>query len=81
MRTTIALPRYCPGLALKEHHFFRPLSKDLRGQGFDKERALKVDTGSFFAQRSAGFRESGILSLPDRWRAAIDTNRAYKVDG
>jgi histone-lysine N-methyltransferase SETMAR len=81
VRISISLPPYSPDLALTEYHFFRSLSNYLRGQEFDKEKDLKVDTATFFAQRSVNFHERGILSLLDRWRRVIDTNGAYIIDG
>jgi histone-lysine N-methyltransferase SETMAR len=81
VRITISLPPYSPDLALTEYHFFRSLSKYLCGQEFDEEKDVKVDTATFFAQRSVDFHERGILSLLDRWRGVIDTNGAFTVDG
>jgi histone-lysine N-methyltransferase SETMAR len=46
---------------------------------FDDENDLKTDLANFFAQKSPGFYERGILSLPARWQQVIDSNGAYIV--
>jgi len=34
----------------------------------------------FFAQKSRGFYENGIISLPERWQKIIDQDGQYILD-
>jgi hypothetical protein len=45
----------------------------------DEEDDFKMDLGNCFSQKSQEFYERRILSLPERWRQVIDSNRAYII--
>lgn len=77
---TIPHPPYSPDLAPTDYHLNRSLSNHLREKKFKDEHDLKVDLLNFFNQKSPGFYEQGILSLPERWRQVIESNGAYIVD-
>ena len=77
---TIPHPPYSPDLAPTDYHLYRSLSDYLREKKFDDENDLKMDLVKFFGQKSRGFYEHGILSLPERWRQVIDNNGAYIVE-
>ncbi|CAF1612299.1 unnamed protein product [Rotaria magnacalcarata] len=74
---TIPHPPYSPGLAPTDYHLFRSLSHHLREKNFDDEKDVKMDIVNFFGQKSQDFYESGILSLPERWRQVIDSSDTY----
>jgi histone-lysine N-methyltransferase SETMAR len=76
---TLPHPPYSPDLAPTDYHLFRSLSNYLGEKKFDDENDLKTDLANFFAQKSPGFYERGILSLPARWQQVIDNNGAYIV--
>ncbi|CAF4264902.1 unnamed protein product [Rotaria magnacalcarata] len=77
---TIPHPPYSPGLAPTDYNLFRSLSHHLREKNFDDENDVKMDIANFFGQTSQDFYESGILSLPERWRQVIDSSGAYISD-
>ena len=74
---TIPHPPYSPDLAPTDRHLFRFLSHHLREKKFGDQKDVKMDIANFFGQKSQDFYERGILSLPERWRQAIDSNGAY----
>ena len=77
---TISHPPYSPDLAPTDYHMYRSLSNYLREKKFNDESQIKMDLLNFFDQKTQGFYESGILSLPERWQKVIDSNRAYILD-
>jgi hypothetical protein len=77
---TVPHPPDSPDFAPTDYPLFCSLSNHLREKKFDDENDLKMDLLKFFGQKSQDFYEHGILSLPERWRQVIDSNRAYIVD-
>ena len=76
---TVPHPPYSPDLAPTDYHLFRSLSNYLKEKKFDDEYDLEMGLLDFFDQKSQDFYESGILSLPERWRQVIDSDGAYIV--
>jgi hypothetical protein len=62
-----------------KYHLFRSLTNDLGEKKNYEEDDFKMDLGNCFSQKSQEFYERGILSLPERWRQVIDSNRAYII--
>lgn len=73
-------PPYSPDMAPTDYHLFRSLSNDLKEKKFDDEADLQLYLAEFFDHKSKGFYESGILSLPKRWRQIIDSEGSYIVE-
>ena len=80
IRTTTTHLLYSADLALRERHFFRSPSNDLRRQKCDKVEDLKVHTATFFTQRSVEFYKPGIVSISDHWRRVIGADSTYTVE-
>ena len=76
----ISHPPYSPDLAPTDYHLYCSLSDYLRENKFDDENNPKMDLVKFFGQKSRDLYESGILSLAERWRQVVDSNRAYIVE-
>jgi histone-lysine N-methyltransferase SETMAR len=75
--TVLPHPPYSPDLAPTDCHLFRSLADYLHEKNFDDEDDLEMELTNFFSQKSKGFCERGILSLPERWRQVIDKKGAY----
>jgi [histone H3]-lysine36 N-dimethyltransferase SETMAR len=78
--TALPHPPYSPDLAPTDYHLFRSLAHHLRDKKFDDEHDLRMDLENFFSQKSQGFYERGILSLPERWQQVIDSDGAYIIE-
>jgi histone-lysine N-methyltransferase SETMAR len=78
--TVLSHPPYSPDLAPTDYYLFRSLTDYLSEKNFDDEDDLKMDLTNFVNQKSKGFYERGILSLPERWRQVIDNNGAYYIE-
>ena len=73
-------PPYSPDLAPSDYHLFRALQGHLNGKRFDEEEDLKAELETFFNSQPLSFFERGIHSLPERWRAVIESDGAYFED-
>ena len=77
---TIPHPPYSPDLAPTDYHLYHSLPDYLREKRFDDKNNLKMGLVKFFGHKSRDFYERGILSLPERWRQVVDSNRVYVVE-
>jgi histone-lysine N-methyltransferase SETMAR len=57
-------PPYSTDLAPSEYHFFRSLSKNLRGVSFNKDAKLQNGLDDFFTAKPADLFKRGIENLP-----------------
>ena len=74
---TIPHPSYSPDLARRDYHLYRSLSNYLTEKKLKDEGQIKIDLLNFVDQKTEDFDENGIVSLAERWRQVIDSNRAY----
>jgi histone-lysine N-methyltransferase SETMAR len=56
-------PPYSPDIAPSDYHLFRSLQNNLDGQHFESMDDIQKYLEDFFAQKSRGFYENGIMSL------------------
>ena len=75
--TVLSHPPYSPDLAPTDYHLFRSLADHLTEKRFENEDHLKSELTNFFSSKPSQFYESGILSLPKRWRQVIDSDGQY----
>jgi len=57
---------YSPNIAPSDYYLFRSLQNNLDGQCFDSMGDIQKYLEDFFAQKSRGFYENKIMSLPER---------------
>lgn len=52
----------------------------LNGKIFAGEKAVKIQTGKFFANKSQMFYECSIMELVEKWQKIIDNNSQYIIN-
>ena len=78
--TAIPCPPYSPDLAATDYHLSHSLSNHLREKSFVNDRNAKIDLINSFRQKSKDCYEREILSLPEPWRRAVDSDSAYTTE-
>jgi len=73
-------PPYSPDIAPSDYYLFRALQNNLDGQRFDSMGDIQKYLENFFAQKSRGFYENGIISLLERWQKIVDQDGQYVLD-
>lgn len=70
-------PAYSPDLAPSDFHLFGPLKEFLGGKKFQTNDAVEDAVRSWMDDQPKHFFESGIKSLPKRWRKCVELRGEY----